>query len=64
MDEEGVLGVYDLTNSVKEGVPAQGRDVLDLNVAVDRLWGITGGEHAAVRFQDEESGTATIFSST
>jgi WD40 repeat protein len=60
MDEEGVLGVYDLTDSVKENVPAEGRDVLDLNVAVDRLWGITGGEYAAVRFQDEETGTATV----
>jgi WD40 repeat protein len=60
MDDEGVLGVYDLTESVKENVPAIGQDVLDLNVDVDRLWGITGGEFAAVRFQEHEEGTATI----
>lgn len=60
LDSEGVLGAYDLTDSVKDQVPAVGRDVLDLNVEVDRLWGITGGKYAAVRFQVPESGTATV----
>jgi WD40 repeat protein len=60
MDSEGVLGHYDLTAGVKERINVEGRDVLDLNVAVDRLWGITGGKYAAVRFQDEENGTATV----
>jgi WD40 repeat protein len=60
MDEEGVLGVYDLTESVKEQVPAVGEDVLDFNVPVDRLWGITGGRFAAVRFQEESNNTATV----
>lgn len=60
MDGHGVLGVYDLTDSVTNGRPAVGRALLDLNVEVDRLWGITGGRYAAVRFQDEEAGTATI----
>lgn len=59
MDEEGVLSVYDLAVSVNENRPAVGHDVLDLNVAVDRLWGITGGRYAAVRFQEEDQ-TATI----
>ncbi|MCO4744637.1 MAG: hypothetical protein KC912_07610 [Proteobacteria bacterium] len=59
MDEEGVLSIYDLAVSVKEDRPAVGEDVLDLNVAVDRLWGITGGRYAAVRFQEEDD-TATI----
>ncbi|MFT5456880.1 MAG: WD40 repeat protein [Myxococcota bacterium] len=60
MDSQGVLGHYDLTDGVKERINVEGRDVLDLNVAVDRLWGITGGKYAAVRFQDEENGTATV----
>ncbi len=60
MDAEGVLGVYDLAPSVTDGVPAEGQDVLDLNVQVDRLWGITGGRYAAVRFQEPEQGTATV----
>lgn len=60
MDEEGVLGMYDLTDSVKDNVPAVGKDILDFNVAVDRLWGITGGRYAAVRFQEEAKGTATV----
>lgn len=60
LDEEGVLGVYDLAPSVTEGRPAQGRDVLELNVAVDRLWGITGGRFAALRFQDYDQGTASV----
>ncbi len=60
LDEDGVLSVYDLSVSVTEERPAIGEDVLDLNVPVDRLWGITGGRHAAVRFQDPEQGTATV----
>jgi hypothetical protein len=60
LDAEGVLGVYDLTESVKDNVPAVGRDILDLNVDVDRLWGITGGVHAAVRFQEPETETASV----
>src|SRR5690606_24523915 len=60
LDQDGVLSVYDLAVSVKEDRPAEGVDILDLNVAVDRLWGITGGKYAAVRFQEFEQGTATI----
>jgi len=60
LDEQGVLSVYDLAPSVTEGRPAQGEDILDLNVPVDRLWGITGGKYAALRFQDYENDTATV----
>ncbi|MCA9493025.1 MAG: WD40 repeat domain-containing protein [Myxococcales bacterium] len=60
LDAQGVLSVYDLTDSVKSQVPAVGRDVLDMNVEVDRLWGITGGKYAAVRFQNPEAQTATV----
>lgn len=60
LDEEGVLSTYDLSVSVTEGRPAKGRDLLDFQVAVDRLWGITGGKYAAVRFQEPDKGTATV----
>lgn len=54
------MGMYDLTESVTKEIPAVGQDVLDFNVQVDRLWGITGGDYAAIRFQEPENGTATV----
>jgi WD40 repeat protein len=60
LDDEGVMGMYDLTESVTKGIPAVGQDVLDFNVKIDRLWGITGGDYAAIRFQEPENGTATV----
>lgn len=60
LDDEGVLGLYDLTESVTKELPAVGQDVLDFNVQVDRLWGITGGDLAAIRFQEPETETSTI----
>ncbi|MEN0060967.1 MAG: WD40 repeat domain-containing protein [Myxococcota bacterium] len=60
LDEQGVLGIYDLSVSVNQGIPAEGRDVLDLKIDVDRLWGITGGQYAALRFQVPENGTASV----
>ncbi|MBN2797845.1 MAG: hypothetical protein JXX28_01745 [Deltaproteobacteria bacterium] len=59
LDQEGVLGLYDLTESVTENKPARGQDIFELNVPADRLWGITGGRYAALRIQ-EEDGTATV----
>lgn len=60
LDTQGVLGLYDLTDSVKDQKAAVGRDVLNLNVEVDRLWGITGGKYAAVRFQVPDAQTSTV----
>jgi hypothetical protein len=57
LDEEGVLGHYDLTKSVESGTPAEGRDVLTINVNVDRIWGITGGQYCALRLPEEQSCT-------
>ena len=51
LDDQGVLSLYDLAPSAKGQTPAKARDILNLNVEVDRLWGITGGRYAAVRFQ-------------
>ena len=52
LDEDGVLGHYDLKNSVQDGVAASGKDVLAINVPVDRMWGLTGGRFAALRLPD------------
>ena len=60
LDSDGVLSTYDLQASVERNIPAVGRDILDFNVSVDRLWGITGGQYAAIRFQEPETGTATV----
>jgi hypothetical protein len=57
LDEEGVLGHYDLTKSVNTGTPAVGTDVLTINVDVDRIWGITGGQYCALRLPEEDTCT-------
>ena len=51
-DTDGVLAHYDLTDSVQRGTAAQGRDILTINVPVDRVWGITGGKTAVLRLPD------------
>ena len=57
MDADGVLGHYDLTDSARTGHPATGSDVLSINVPVDKLWGITGGETAALRLREGDEST-------
>ena len=59
LDQDGVLGHYDLAEGIRSGQPAVGRDVIELNVPVDRIWGITGGKACAMRLpaEDEESST-------
>lgn len=57
LDEEGVLGHYDLSGSARGGEPAQGRDVLQINGEVDRLWGITGGRLCVLRLQEDAGAT-------
>lgn len=57
LDSEGVLGHYDLSRSVETGQPAKGRDVLTINVPVDRIWGITGGQYCALRLPEDHSST-------
>ncbi|MCK6505378.1 WD40 repeat domain-containing protein [Myxococcota bacterium] len=52
MDEDGVLGHYDLGEALRQGRPGEGRDVLTVNVPVDQLWGITGGQHCAMRLPE------------
>ncbi|NOY26988.1 MAG: WD40 repeat domain-containing protein [Oligoflexia bacterium] len=52
MDEEGVLGHYDLGDALRQGHSAEGRDVLTINVPVDKMWGITGGQYCALRLPE------------
>ena len=60
LDQDGVLSHYDLSDSARGGPPAEGRDVLTINVPVDRLWGITGGALCAMRLPDE-GGCSILF---
>ena len=60
MDRDGVLGHYDLAKAAREGRSGEGRDVLDFNVTVDRLWGITGGQYAALRIPEGDTATVLI----
>lgn len=57
LDEDGVLGHYNLTDSVQKGMPANGTDILSINVPVDKIWGITGGRFAALRLPDADGST-------
>ena len=60
LDEDGVLSIYELKSSVEKDEAAEGEDILDFNVPVDRMWGITGGRHVALRIQDYDNEVASI----
>lgn len=49
VDAEHILAHYDLGASAREKRPAEGRDVIQLHAPPDRVWGITGGQYAALR---------------
>lgn len=52
VDQENILCHHDLAAAVREGVPSQGRDVIQFATAPDHVWGITGGQYAAVRLPE------------
>lgn len=54
LDEDNILAHYDLARSARDGTAAEARDVLQFGAAPDRIWGITGGQFAAVRIPDGE----------
>jgi len=60
LDRDGVLGHYDLAEGIRSGQPAVGRDVIELNVPADRIWGITGGKACAMRLPSEDEEQSTI----
>ncbi len=49
VDAEHILAHYDLGASAREKRPAEGRDIIQLHAPPDRVWGITGGQFAALR---------------
>ncbi|GDX83392.1 hypothetical protein LBMAG42_52030 [Deltaproteobacteria bacterium] len=57
LDAENILAHYDLSKSARDGHPADARDVLQFGAAPDRIWGITGGQFAAVRIPDGATST-------
>ncbi|MDP6935348.1 MAG: WD40 repeat domain-containing protein, partial [Myxococcota bacterium] len=60
LDDDGVLAHYDLGASLRDNEPAQGRDVVTINVEVDRIWGITGGQTCALRLPEGDSCTIVM----
>lgn len=58
-DAEGILSYYNLKESVRTEQPAQGKDVLQINVGIDALWGINidGALYAVLRIPQEDTCT-------
>lgn len=54
VDQENILCHHDLAVSLRTNQPSVGRDVIQFATAPDRVWGITGGRHAAVRLPEGE----------
>jgi WD40 repeat protein len=57
MDKDGVLAHFDLGKALTRGTAAHGRDVITINVKVDRIWGITGSQYCAVRIPETSGAT-------
>ncbi len=55
LDEDGVLGHYDLAASIRDNTPAAGRDIIELDLPVEAVWGITGGATCALRLREGDT---------
>jgi hypothetical protein len=60
LDEDGVLGHYDIAEGIRSGSAPKGTDLLDFNVEIDEIWGITGGRFVALRLPEEENCTILL----
>ncbi len=60
LDADNILLFLDLQHSAHNGRPAVARDVIQFGSPPDRIWGITGGQYAAVRLP-EAGGCAMVF---
>jgi len=60
LDEEGVLGHYDIAEGIRSGRAPKGTDLLDFNVEIDEIWGITGGRYVALRLPTEDDCTILV----
>lgn len=54
LDEEGVLGHYDLAKGIRSRTPSVGEDILTIHVPVDAMWGIKGGKYCALRLPEND----------
>jgi WD40 repeat protein len=61
LDEDGVLGLYDLTPAARDGTEAEPYRICRFfDADIDQLWGLEDHRHAAVRIQEPDDGTATM----
>lgn len=61
LDEDGVLGLYDLTPAARDGGAAEAfRICRFFDADIDQIWGLEDHRHAAVRLQEPDNGTSTI----
>jgi hypothetical protein len=60
LDQDGVLGHYDIAEGIRSGNAPEGTDLLDFNVEIDEIWGITGGRFVALRLPDGDTCTILV----
>lgn len=60
LDEDGVLGHYDIAEGIRSGEAPEGTDLLDFNVKIDAMWGISGGRFVALRLPEGDTCTILI----
>lgn len=61
LDEEGILGLYDLAPAARDGVNPEAYRILSFQDAeIDAVWGLADGKRAVVRVQDPSTGTASL----
>ena len=59
-DSEGVLSYYNLKDSVQSEQPAHGKDVIQINVVIDQMWGLSHNDTLYAVLRIPQEGTCTI----
>ena len=57
LDQDGVLGHYQMEEAIRANQAAEGRDVIDFDIQIDKIWGLTGGKRCSLRLPEEDSCT-------
>ena len=60
LDSDGVLGLYNIAEAIQSNSAPVGRDLLDFNVTIDQMWGITGGRFIALRLPEKDACTILL----
>ena len=60
LDNDGVLGLYNIAEAIRSGTAPVGKDLIDFNVEIDQIWGITGGRFIALRVREKDSCTILL----